>query len=82
MKAISIVFREGKKLGGDDTFEVFLDGFSNERKKEVEAMSMEEQTTKLSASEFWALRCFQICMSAIANSGAMHSVKRIEESGH
>lgn len=74
MAKVSIVFEETDVVGGEPRFNVYLDGLTPERMKEINAMSAEEQTLKLSTAEFWALRCFHISTAAIAKAGAVQTV--------
>ena len=59
---VSIVFEEEAAIavgpsGAGKVFNVYLDGLSDERLKEIGAMTPEEQIQKLSRAEFFALRC-------------------------
>jgi hypothetical protein len=76
MKRISIVFEEGPVVRGDVTFNVFLDGLSDARRKEIREMTQEQQETELSTGEFWAIRCYAIVLDAIARTGAVSHVHR------
>jgi hypothetical protein len=76
---ISIVFEEtGEVIGGDHTFNVYLEGMTPERRKEIDALSNEAQMHELSTAEFWALRCFQIVVGNIQQANAVTSIKRRE----
>jgi len=74
-KRISIVFEETDADDGAG-FNVFLEGFSEERRKAIRTMSREEQLEKLSRAEFWALRCFEITVGAINQTGAIRTVQK------
>ncbi len=76
---VSIVFEEKAEIasaahGAGKVFHVFLEGLSDARRKEIDAMTPEEQLHKLSRAEFWALRCYQITMHAMFEAGAVHKV--------
>lgn len=73
---ISIVFEEGDWVDEGREFGVFLDGLTPERRREIDAMTPEEQLEKLSTVEFWALRCFQIVADVMTKSGAIRSAVR------
>lgn len=75
-KRISIVFEEGPVVEDGIGFNVFLDGLSQVRREEIDAMTPEQQLEELSTAEFWALRCFQITANAIRQSGAMRTATK------
>lgn len=75
-KKISIVFEENGSIAEVISFNVFLDGMTDHRRQEIDAMDPERQLQELSAAEYWALRCFQITMDALVQSGAVKEVKR------
>jgi hypothetical protein len=74
-KRVSIVFEE-TEAEGPMGFNVFLDGMSPVRRQTIDKMTPEEQLNELSTAEFWALRCFQITMGAIHQSGALRTVRK------
>lgn len=75
-KRISIVFEETPATHGGLGFNVFLDGISQVRREEIDAMSPETQLQELSTAEFYALRCFQICVGSLHQSGAIKFVQK------
>jgi hypothetical protein len=76
MKKISIVFEQTGPREDGQGFNAYLEGMTAERRREIDAMTPEEQLQKLSAAEFWALRCFQITVAAIVDAGAARETKR------
>lgn len=66
----SIVFVGGPK----GRVNIHFDGLSPERKKEIEAMTAEEQAEKMSHTEFWAVQCFLMSCKAMADSETCESV--------
>lgn len=75
-KKISITFEETEAEAGGMGFNVYLDGIDDERRKVIDAMDPETQLKNLSTAEFWALRCFQITMNVMMQSGAIKKVTR------
>lgn len=75
-KKISIVFEETAPEAGGIGFRVYLDGLSQHRRKEIDRLDPETQLKELSTAEFWALRCFQITMGVIIESGALKVVEK------
>lgn len=74
-KKVSIVFEATDKDGGAG-FNVYLDGLTDEERKEINAMTHDEQLAKLPRATFYALRCFQISIDALARSGAIKTMQR------
>lgn len=72
MKRISIVFQETDGL----KFNVFLEGFSEVRKDEIDSMTPQQRVHELSTAEFWAFECFQIVCNTIAQAFSKISVKK------
>lgn len=75
-KRISIVFEETPATHGGLGFNVFLDGISQVRSEEIDSMSPEKQLQELSTAEFYALRMFQMVVSALAHAGAIETVQK------
>lgn len=76
-KRLEIVFQETDGPG----FKVFLQGVDKKRMEAIDKMSPEEQLQTLSPAEFWALRCFQIAMHTLQQSGVVATVdKKPDES--
>jgi hypothetical protein len=71
MKKCSIVFVETGEHGGKG-FNVYMEG----AKEEWNGMTPEEALNKLSPSEFWCLRCFQICACIMEQTGVMKESHR------
>lgn len=78
MSKVMIVFEEtDNAILKSPTFQVYLEGMTKERREEIDRMTPNEQLHKLTTSEFWALRCFQICGSLMKESGTFtHEIKR------
>lgn len=74
-KKICIVFEETTPQPDGIGFNVYMDGVTDKRRKEIDQMDRETQLKELSTAEFWALRCFQITMAAMGESGAIRLVQ-------
>jgi hypothetical protein len=76
-KRLAIVFEEnGVTRGNDVGFNVYVEGLAPERSDEIKAMNPKDATAKLSAVEFWTLKCFAFVVQLIQQAGAVEGVQR------
>lgn len=72
MAKVMIVFEEqDNAVFTEPRFNVYLDGVSVERIREIDRMTQVEAREKCSTAEFWAHHCFKIVVGAIRASGAV-----------
>ena len=71
----SIVFVGGPK----GRVNIHFEGLTTERKKEIEAMTAEEQAEKMTHTEFWAVQCFLMSCKAMAESETCETVTAVKK---